>query len=339
MGKGWVAIVLIGAVALGAVLAACGAGRSAVAVHPPTPTSTCVTGTGTPPVPMTVTRDGSGWSTTVAVCIEGHGPFRFLLDTGAGSSLVDGQLAGQLHLPVVGPTAQPVDVGCTTTSRQVYLGDWSVGGVPLVPQPVSTADVPGFGGPHEPVGVLGGDVLSRFGAVRIDFRSDRLTVLAPEARAASSASILTGQLSQPPPPLLVHGIPQAEVSLTVLKTGASALVITQTTFGGGPSSPFLVDTGAAVSTITSEAAHTLHLVDTGRSVRAPDVGCGGTAPDVGSGVWALGSVDIPAQPLATATSAAAAANGVTGTVGPDVLSRYGSIVLDYRTALLWLGAG
>jgi hypothetical protein len=275
----------------------------------------------------------------VAVCIEGHGPYRFLLDTGAGSSLVDSRLVGQLHLPEVDPTALAVDVGCTTTTRRAYLGDWSVGGVPLTPQPVSTADVAGFGGPGEPVGVLGGDVLSRFGAVRIDFRADRLTVLAPEARAATSASILTGELSQPPPPLLVHGTPRAEVSLTVLKTGASALAITQTAFGGGSPSPFLVDTGAAVSTITPAAAHTLHLTGAGRTVRAPDVGCAGSAPDVDSGAWALGPVGIPAQPLVTVTSAATTANGVMGTVGPDVLSRYGSIVLDYRTALLWLGAG
>ncbi len=50
---------------------------------------------------------------------------------------------------------------------------------------------------------------------------------------------------------------------------------------------------------------------------------------------------VPVAPVAfvASTPSGASESGVQGTVGADVLSAYGSIVLDYRNGMLWLGTG
>ena len=53
------------------------------------------------------------------------------------------------------------------------MGSWSLEGVALAPQQLTAATLPQMGGKGEPDGLLGSDVLSRFGAVRIDFTPGR----------------------------------------------------------------------------------------------------------------------------------------------------------------------
>lgn len=285
-------------------------------------------------------RADGGTRPFVPVCIDGHGPYLFVLDTGASASLVDTQLATALKLPDDGlaPTSQ--SVGCVTTDRQVLVQRWSVGGVALSGQPLLEADISGFGLAGAPAGVLGGDVLSRFGAISIDYRSSHMTVLAPEGSPAANASILEATTPLPsPPPLLVRGTPRSAVLLTVLKTDRSALATTATAFGGSAKSAFVVDSGSPVSTINSSLARSLELRSNGRRIDSPEVGCEGSVGEVRSGSWSIGAVTQPAQSLASFAPAGGVQNGVAGTVGSNVLSSYGSVVLDYRTGVLWLGTG
>ena len=60
------------------------------------------------------------------------------------------------------------------------MGAWSLDGVNLVPQQLISATMPQTGGKGEPDGLLGSDVLSRFGAVRVDFAVGALIVPGPE---------------------------------------------------------------------------------------------------------------------------------------------------------------
>ena len=71
------------------------------------------------------------------------------------------------------------------------VDSWSVDGLPLTPQSLSADTEPGMGGKGEPVGLLGNDVLSRFGAVRIDFDPGALVLPGPEG-APLSTSMFTG---------------------------------------------------------------------------------------------------------------------------------------------------
>jgi Aspartyl protease len=324
-------------VVIAALLGACGTTRgvpgSQIRVSPPA----CASTTGTPPVPLTVVRPGGGPVLLAPVCVDGRGPYPFVLDTGAGASLVTPQLVRALHLHGAGSTPQAVGIGCTAARRRVYVDSWAVGEVPLSGQPVLTAAIPGFGFSQQPAGLLGSDVLSRFGAIRIDYMARTLTVLAPEASPPSHASVLSAQATQPPPPLLVHGDPEAVAPLTVVKFSGTALATAQVVFGN-QLYPFAVDTASTESSISPSLARVLHLTSTHGPVQAPSVACRGTVGQVGSGSWGIGTQNLESQPLAMAAPARGTQAGVMGTLGSDVLSRYGSIVVDYRTALLWLGA-
>ena len=109
------------------------------------------------------------------VCIGGEGPFPFLVDTGGSTTLVDSSLAARLHLALVDG---PRTVSSFTCKRQISyaaVSQWSVGNTTLLPQAVVVGTV------RSPVlpnldGVLASDTLSSFGAVRIDYRQQTLTL-------------------------------------------------------------------------------------------------------------------------------------------------------------------
>ena len=66
-------------------------------------------------------------------------------------------------------------------------GSWSLDGVGLAPQQLTAATLPQIGGKGEPVGLLGSDVLARFGAVRIDFAAGALVLPGPEGAPLAGA--------------------------------------------------------------------------------------------------------------------------------------------------------
>lgn len=327
------------AACVGLALAGCGGHASVPAVAVPSVPSRCAAVSASPPVSLTEVHQGGGTVELAPVCIDGHGPYPFEVDTGAAQSVLDAGLAATLHLPADPQRPEAVGIGCAALRRLVTVGTWSLGAIPLAGQQVLVTPNGWFGRQGRPDGLIGSDVLSRFGAVRIDFRRARLTVLAPEGAAPTHASVLTGTGSQPPPPLLVHGTPQAVADLTVLRFGGTAEATAATALGGGRPVPFVVDTGSWGSSVAPTLATSASLRPTGGRVAAPGVACSGTVATVGSGNWQTGTTPLGARPLAVVPLAGGTQQGVEGTLGTDVLSGYGSVVLDYRTALLWLGAG
>ncbi len=312
------------------------------AASPPT-NSSCAARAGVlAPIHLTVVRGGRGPAVLVRVCVDGHGPYPFVLDTGASVSLVDSRLVTQLHLPAATPSQEVVGLGCVATSKRVRLSSWSAGGLVLAPQTVMTAHIAGFGSSASPVGILGSDVLARFGADLVDFKAKRLVVLGPEAPPRSQASVVRGGILDAPPRALISGVPKAAVSLTIVEFNGSALATTPVVFGGHGSSPnpFVISTGSSRSSVSAGLAKLLSLQPAGPKVKSSAVGCTQSARAVASGPWNVGS-SVPVAPssLVAFTPSVATESGVLGTVGADVLSRYGSIVLDYRSGILWLGTG
>ena len=131
-------------------------------------------------IPITVSIVAGQVSEMVNVCIAGRGPYPFVLDSGAGESIIDRRLATQLQLAHHGSPSEFGGVGCTGSAQPVSMPSWSVAGVALAPQDVTAATLPDFGGAGQPVGLLGSDVMSRFGAVRLDFTGQTLTFGGPE---------------------------------------------------------------------------------------------------------------------------------------------------------------
>ena len=69
-------------------------------------------------VPLTVSSgDGGQVAATVNVCVDGHGPFPFLLDSGAGQTFINAGLAHRLHLATLGRERAQAKVGASTRFR------------------------------------------------------------------------------------------------------------------------------------------------------------------------------------------------------------------------------
>ncbi len=149
-------------------------------------------------VPLTVSTVAGQTAETVNVCIGGQGPYPFVLDSGAGQSTIDAGLAKRLHLASAGQSSVFAGVGCTGSAQPVASGSWSLEGVGLAPQQLTAATLPQIGGKGEPMGLLGSDVLARFGAVRIDFAARALLLDGSEGSGLSAASDYTGPLGPAP---------------------------------------------------------------------------------------------------------------------------------------------
>lgn len=132
------------------------------------PTASAATRT----VPMTVVRNGQSTLETVPVYVDGHGPYKFLLDTGSSVSSVSSKLVTMLHLPKTGNHARIKGVSSSEKVSIATIRSWKVGHVSLTPEKVAVlTSTPSSG---SVMGLLGSDELGRFAAVTEDFQSHQL---------------------------------------------------------------------------------------------------------------------------------------------------------------------
>lgn len=350
------AAALAGSALAGSVLAGCG---SAAPVHraapryrriiplatfalPPTGAgcggAVAAPGGGTE-IPVTVSRVGTQVAVLVNVCIDGQGPFPFIIDSGASQSVVVSQLADRLHLPYAGSSQAFGGVGCTGTARPRRVARWSVAGLPLDAQVVSGAAIPAMGGPGQPDGLVGSDVMERFGAVRIDFAGQTMTFPGPEGPAATTPTSVQGPTPVPTPPSLLPGGGGAVVPLRVLSGDGVVEVLAQVRLGGGRALPFAVDTGSSQSVIDAATARSVALTPTTVGERQSTVCSTITVPLDHAARWSVGGVPLRAGPVATVSLGPVAEIGFVGLLGSDQLIGFGSIVIDYAGGRLVLGSG
>jgi hypothetical protein len=126
----------------------------------------------------------------VSVTIDGHGPFPFVLDTGAGGSLVSRALADSLGLPVVGETQVSSPLGGTPASAKVVrIGELTIGGKLRGALTVLALDLPA-GGPSTHWGVLSpydlAGLLVTWDLPRQQFRFRRGALPAPDEKRVYS---------------------------------------------------------------------------------------------------------------------------------------------------------
>ena len=303
------------------------AGCSATSPSGPASVPFTVRGLAGKPVPM------------VSVCVDGHGPYPFVISSGVGNSVIDPGLASTLRLPGAAALAPVLGATCASTAPAVSVQSWSMGGVGLAGQALLTASVPDSGLSPAPLGLIGSDVLGRFGAVRIDYRARQLATAGAEGAAPASSSFVLGDTTHPPTPRLVHGTPQVAVAMTVQSGPSGTVVGAPVAFGSASPVSFTVDSGASESAVIPTEASAAALQLTAGSASAWGVNCQGTVPQVASGPWSLGGTTLPSQALSATAIAGGANQGVKGVLGADVLGRYRSLVIDYQRAYMWLGAG
>jgi hypothetical protein len=209
-----------------------------------------------------------------------------------------------------------------------------VEGVDLVPQQLTAATLPQMGGPGQPVGLLGSDVLGRFGAVRVDFAAGGLVFPGPEGApighpspppgaAGPVAASLTGGRGIAVP-LLVDTSP-GDVSLGVVVR-----------FAGGPRRTFVVDTGTSQTVVSASLARAQKLEGTELAQRQATVCSVVTVPLVRSGMWTVPGV--PLAPQLVGATRFGTLGATQGLLGSDVLRTFGWVVLDYQRAQMVIGS-
>ncbi|MGA2305727.1 MAG: pepsin/retropepsin-like aspartic protease family protein [Acidimicrobiales bacterium] len=276
-----------------------------------------------------IVRIDTGDVVLVNACIDGAGPFPFVIDSGSSFSVIDKQLARRFHLHQVGVPQQAAGIACSATVVPEQLSSWSVDGLALRPQVVFSASLPNLE-PNQPLaGVIGSDVLSRFGSVRIDYHNRTVSLGAAESESPTADGVVRGPTSTPTPAQFMKDT-RAEAELTIVTRQGGVVAYVPIEFNGSTTQPFVVDTGAAVSNISSPLAHSLHLANAHRSVEfSASFGCPVDLTEVKSGRWTVGSTPLPPQLVATLP---APGLQIAGLLGSDVLSHFGAVVIDYRAA-------
>ena len=108
----------------------------------------------------------------VPVFIGGKGPFAFALDTGASRTIMDEKAARKAGLKPGKSIGRLQGVAGSANGREVSVRSWAADEIELRPAKIST--LKGLARDGGPEGLLGSDVLSRYGRVAVDYDNDKL---------------------------------------------------------------------------------------------------------------------------------------------------------------------
>jgi hypothetical protein len=216
------------------------------------------------------------------------------------------------------------------------VGDWSLDGVPLSAQQLTAATLPQMGGKGEPVGLLGSDVLSRFGGIRIDFASGDLILPGAEGAPLTQSSPFTGPKGTVPA-ALTEGEHGTTVPLTVTPATGDVSLNVAVRFDGGARRDFVVDTGSSQTVVASSVTRATSLRGTNLAQRQSTVCSEITVPLVHSGPWSVPGLSLHPQLIGSTNFGTISLSGTQGLLGSDQLRRYGWAILDYAGGQLVLG--
>jgi hypothetical protein len=274
---------------------------------------------------------------TVKVCIGKSGPYPFVVDTGSTRSIVAAGLASNLHLKKVGTIALGGS-GCATTGSLVKTPVLHLKAVAIAPQQVVSANLSHWSGQHVD-GVLGSDILGRFGAIKLDLTKHTLTFDGAEGPAPASHALIIGKAGATLPTSLMTAAPAAQVPLTIVQAPGSIATFTNVSVANQGPYAFLVDTGSPTSSIAAAAGLHLSLADKGTSTAPAGIGCKGTVPTLVPTSVAMGSAPPSTLSLHAVKINGPQRTGIVGALGLDVLGTHGAIVIDYEGANLALASG
>jgi hypothetical protein len=288
-------------------------------------------------ISVTVSTRQSQVAAMANVCIDGKGPFPFVIDTGAQGSVLAVALARKLRLPRIGPPVLIGGAGCSARAQLARIASWNVAGLALRPQYVTELRIPLFGGRGQPDGLLGSDVWSRFGAMRLDFARGSVTVPGPEQPGPARKTTISQPSAAPVPAALLHARPAIIAPMRVTSQPGSTAILVKIRFGTQSQLDFTPDTGASQSAVDTGVARRSALASAHARVRQGTVCTIGTFPEVSTGPWSVGG--HPLHPQVAGVIGLERTTGTAGLLGADQMSRFGSVVFDYAGGRFILGAG
>lgn len=184
---------------------------------------------GQTPVPLASSSPSEVYSTSleliqdkpyVSVMVNGHGPFRFLVDTGTGTeAMITPELAKELLLPVVGHAqlTDPSGLG-QQRSDSAWIDSLKIAGVEF---PDVEAVVHNLYGDANCQGVLGFELFEDY-LLMLDFPGRRMTLTTGELKTDSGGSVLPFQMPDGVPVVtLTIGERQLEAQIDSGGTGLS----------------------------------------------------------------------------------------------------------------------
>ena len=264
---------------------------------------------------FTVPFDSSNDLIVVSAKLDGKGPFRLVLDTGATGHAISPQVAEELGLKVEGSAG--IDTGLKTMASAglARVGRVEVGGCTLADQVFYVAPLP----PSVPFqGFLGAEVFRRF-AVAVDFRASRLTLTPADAFDYRGGGAIL--------PLKFYKRDTPQVRATV----------------GGASGWFKLDTGYNDALALFPKFVAAHKLATKLAPLRSEQGGATVAGEVGEvsvvrvPAIKLGAVELRDVEAAVYRDAGTTNDAFAGALGTKLLERF-NVVIDYRRARLILEA-
>jgi predicted aspartyl protease len=259
----------------------------------------------------------------IPASVAGRGPFDFVLDTGAGTSLLSPRLASVLDIIPTG-TREGRGAAGKVTVALASASSLSIGAAYRAPWPVGiTAEVERIAAAVDSRidGCIGYDFLKDF-RVGIDYRR-RLV------RLAQGAYETAGQPSH-------H---RAEIPFRLAAPTKPLVMVPAFIAGQGPYA-FAVDTGASTTVISPELARSLSLE---QAPSGPVTAAGGVITTTMARVASLSVGTARRGHLAVLTAdflgqlGAAVGTTVDGVLGYNFL-RHFRVTIDYPELTLWLTA-
>jgi predicted aspartyl protease len=250
----------------------------------------------------------------VGVCLNGHGPYPFIIDTGSNRTYVDVALAQRLKLISAAAASRLHTATCNGPAQRVAV---RLSAGPYVFGQEREVLVTDLASPSAPLmGILGAAELSSLRIDRIDYRSQTLTVPAPTAGAAALASLSAGT---------VHRI-------RLHPNGAFQLMPAT---AGNARGELLLDTGAQGTTLTPAFARQARLAKASSVTTQTYAGLGCTRPVTyyATTTWSVGGVALAPQTVGVVPDFLVA----DGSLGSGTLQRYTPVVIDYQDEELLLG--
>ncbi len=254
------------------------------------------------------------------VAVNGEGPFEFILDTGAGTSLLSSELGEKLRVKVVG-SKQGQSAGGAVSVSLAKVDSLAVGSARLEDMDVGLVDLSHIG---KTIGAridgdLGYNFLKHF-RITLDYRNNEMRLDDPKRfELAGTSSAVT------------------EVAMRLASPAKPLILIDVYANGRGPFQ-FAIDTGTSTTAITPELAQQLGVAS---SPIGPAT-TGGAQVEVTAGVlpsFQVGGARIDQMPVVVADfftmlSKAAGAK-LDGIVGYNFLRNY-KVALDYPNETLSL---
>jgi len=339
----------VGVLVAAAVLAACSSSPTVAGLRLPTFTSHCYR---RPPiaepafatVPIKIARPHSDDAlVTVAVCVGSRGPFTFLVDSGLPTSVIDTSLANSL------PGEQGFDNSsrCGAIDGLRYTTGVMIGPRKIEAGEVAVGNLRSFAGNLS--GIIGADILSRLGVVRVDYRRRTMTVGLEAAPVPPSRSGSTSPLSVPKRfrAGTVTAVPM-QVGVRNLDGGLPAgldaidpvFVVTASvpvSLGGAPHR-FAVGTGTEITALNPATAASLPGLSkvAGPYKTTGALDCDGQATAYQLPDWRIGTIQIGATKVGVPKSPISV-GGVDGVLGSATLQELSPVVIDYSDGVLLLG--